>query len=196
MVAYSSVGDEYGFKLSTVRAFAVVLVVALVASSGATAAAGSTATASSVTQVTTCGTIDSPGMYVLSEDIENAPSDGCFTVEANYVSIYGEGHTIVTENATGPAVEAEGVDQVVVSGVVASGWQTGVAFDDVDGGAVVGNEFRDVSVVGVSLRDGTSIVQVSRNVMTGGTDGVRITLSPTRATWSGTTSSPTSPAPP
>lgn len=162
--------------INPVRGVAVVLVVALVASAGATAAIGSNSPATEMNSLSSCGTIDTPGKYLLTEDIEDAPSDGCFTVEANHVSVYGMGHTVATENGTGPAVAARNVDDVFVSNVVASGWRTGVSLRGVDDGVVTGSEFRNVSGVAVTLRDGTSGVSVDQNLVTDSGAGVHMSL--------------------
>ena len=161
---------------NSVRGVAVVLVVALVASAGATAAIGSKSSTTEITNLSSCGTIDTPGKYILTEDIEDAPSDGCFAVEANHVSIYGTGHTVATEDGTGAAIEARAVDDVFVSNVVASGWETGVALRGVDDGVITGNEFRNVSGVAVSLRDGTSSVSVDQNVVADSAAGVHVSV--------------------
>jgi parallel beta-helix repeat protein len=160
---------------SSVKGVAVVLVVALVASAGATAAIGSNSPTTEMNKLSSCGTIDTPGKYLLTEDIDDAPADGCFAVDADHVSIYGLGHSVATENGTGAAVAASGVDDVFVSNVVASGWETGVALHGVEDGVVTGNEFRNVSGVGVSLRDGTSGVSVDQNLVVDGTGGVHLT---------------------
>ena len=161
---------------NSVRGVAVVLVVALVVSAGATAAIGSNSSTTEMTKLSSCGTIDTPGKYLLAEDIEDAPSDGCFAVEANHVSIYGMGHTVATENGTGAAVEARAVDDVFVSNVVASGWETGVVLRGVDDGVITGNEFHNVSGVAVSLRDGTSSVSVDQNTVTDSAAGVHVSV--------------------
>jgi len=171
--------QQSGSKFVTTALVALVVGVVVAAGAAGSATAG-TATGAAMPEsapghtLDSCGTIDEPGVYRLTADIENEGSANCFEVTTSGVTILGNGHTVTTESPAGAAVTASGVDDVVVKNLVVEGWQTGVAFEDVDGGEVTGSTFEDVSLVGVALGDGTSDVVVADNAVADSTNGVRV----------------------
>lgn len=131
------------------------------------------AAATPATTVSSCGTITESGTYALSEDIANAPDDGCLIVRESNVVINGHGHTIASNDGTGPAILVENAEQVTVENVVLADWRTGVAFRNVDGGAVVSTTVTEASVTGISLTGGTNDVTVENASVSTGQTGVR-----------------------
>jgi parallel beta-helix repeat protein len=171
--------QQTGRNFATTALVALVVGVVVAAGAAGPAAAG-TATGAAMPEsapghtLDSCGTIDEPGVYRLTADVENAPVGDCFEVTASDVSIHGDGHTVAAEMPVGAAVTASGVEDVVVQNLVVEGWQTGVAFEGVGGGEVTGSTFENVTLVGVELADGTSDVAVADNAVANSTDGVRV----------------------
>lgn len=89
-------------------------------------------------RIASCGVVDEPGRYTLSDDLRSTDGDVCLRVQASNVTIDGNGHTIVgngsegsigvlvlngtLENGAGDA----SVRNVTVRNVTVSGWGTGV----------------------------------------------------------------------
>ncbi|PSP89181.1 hypothetical protein BRC90_05980 [Halobacteriales archaeon QS_4_69_34] len=111
--------------------------------------------AGAATPIDSCTTIDSPGNYVLAEDVTatdadtdvNFTEDGtCIDVTASDVTIDGAGHTVNQRNApvTGSAFETVGIEvessarlsNVTVTNLVVTGFDRGVLYDRVDDGEV------------------------------------------------------------
>lgn len=152
------------------RGTGALLVAALVVAAGApVTTAHSTTTA---TPVSGCQTISSPGFYEVTTNVTDAPADGCIVVAADDVVLSGDGHRVATANGTGPGVLVRDAASVSVSGLVLDGWQTGVAYEAVDGGGVLDVTVRNAST-GVSLTDGTTGVTVDSVTVTGAETGVR-----------------------
>ncbi|MDH5021309.1 right-handed parallel beta-helix repeat-containing protein [Halobacterium rubrum] len=150
---------------------AAVLVVAATAGVPVAVAADSTAGA---TDVSTCRTIDSPGLYELTANVTDAPSSGCLVVTADSVVLSGNGHGLATANGSEPGVLVRDATQVSVSDLVVDGFGTGVAYRGVDGGGLI-----DITVTnattGVALSDGTADVMVDSVTVTNATTGVAVT---------------------
>lgn len=151
------------------RGTAALVVAALVVAAGVpVATAHSTTTA---TEVSTCQTIESPGIYQVTTNVTDAPADGCIVVAADDVVLSGNGHSIATANGTGPGVLVTDAARVSVSGLVLDNWETGVAYRGVDGGGVLDVTVRNAST-GVSLADGTSDVTVDSVTVADASTGV------------------------
>jgi len=117
---------------------------------GAPAATHATTQADDPRPIEACGTIDEPGTYTLTENLTEAPSEGCLDVRADGVTIDGDGHTIVG-NDTGVGVAASGA-AFTLENVTLANWSTGVTVTGAD--ATVRNSEISNGSVGVSVADG------------------------------------------
>lgn len=156
---------------------ALILGIALLLALGAAPPIAAQSDASSdATEIESCTTIESPGEYVLSSDIADAPEAGCLVITADDVTVDGNGHAIAPNesSARGPAVLARGAENVSVRNVRLSDWQVGVAFDGVTRGSVTDVRVSNAAIAGVSI-DGTSQgVTVADTDVTDATGGVQI----------------------
>ena len=125
------------------------------------------------TPIDNCGTIDEPGVYVLTDDITQGGDGGGFTfasqtcllVESDDVVLDGQGHTVDAlgnSDTTGITVGGANasVEDVTVTNVTVTDWNRGVYFRNSDGGTL-----RDATVadnafgVMIERSSGTSLVR-------------------------------------
>lgn len=107
-----------------------------------------------------CGPIDESGTYTLTRNITEAPASGCFSVQADGVTIDGNGHTVVG-NGSGVAVTAMGADEVTVSNITLTNWATGVAVTAGTARPTVRNVTVTNGSVGVAVFDGAVAATVT-----------------------------------
>lgn len=142
--------------------FTPVLVVGSLAVGGLTVASVQPS-ATAENGIDSCTTIDSSGRYVLTSDITNSSASRCIEVQADDVTIDGNGHVVsgAVEGPDGPgvsAVYADGVSNLTVTDVTLRDWTSGVYYRNGAGGAV-----RNVTAVRNSI--GVAVVE---------TDGVLV----------------------
>lgn len=143
--------------MSTVHRISGVALVLLVVTATVTVqgalpvtALAETNSADTATEITACQEIETPGTYVLTEDITTS-AETCFTVSADDVTIDGNGHEIAADgwDTDETAIVAEGVTNVTVRDVRFRNWGGAVRFQDVDG------EIRNVTAgLAETTRDG------------------------------------------
>ncbi|WP_129113093.1 right-handed parallel beta-helix repeat-containing protein [Halegenticoccus tardaugens] len=117
------------------------------------------------TAVGTCTVIDEPGRYVLARNLTNASAGSCLTITADEVHVDGGGHEVdaaFDERADDPSDPREGVgvavggdesvENVTVSNLTATDWETGVAYENASGGELRNVEVRS-SATGVAFSD-------------------------------------------
>lgn len=138
------------------RIVAVILAVTMVLSVGvapvaagvdgdSTARAGPTTTA---TSISSCTTINSPGQYVLANDITSSGATNCIRIAASDVVLDGNGHVIEGVGDPGTrgvyVYEAPSAGQgitltnVTVTNLGVTEWAEGIRFDRVENGVVEG----------------------------------------------------------
>ena len=109
-------------------------------------------------EISACTTIDDPGRYVLTTDLESE-TDACLEVVADDVVLDGGGHVIVgdlvqgsTAIAVGSSGEGTGpVRNVTVRNVAVEDWVFGVVYTDVDGGRLADvRTFHNIEAVTVT----------------------------------------------
>ncbi len=113
--------------------------------------------------VTECGTIDSPGEYVLEDDI-GGDVETCIEITSDDVTFDGQGNSIEgvgDENSTGISVESgfEAVADVTLTDVEVSDWGEGISLAFVEDSTV-----NDVEVTG-SEEGAVNLVDSSNNVV-------------------------------
>ncbi|WP_175529405.1 right-handed parallel beta-helix repeat-containing protein [Natronorubrum texcoconense] len=86
--------------------------------------------------VDACTVIDTPGAYVLTDDLVG--SETCLEIVADDVVLNGMGHTVdgvdVDEDATQYGLVVEEADNVVVRDLTVSNWDVGLLFNDANDG--------------------------------------------------------------
>jgi len=133
--------------------------------------------------VTTCGVISSPGIYILQNDIINSTSDTCIKIISSDVVFDGNGHTIdgVGKNQSiGILIDAtkSRIDNVTITNTTLTQWEGGIAglgnlsnisiinsiIHSGNGGIVFGGEefgslvyFDDISIVNTSVFNNTLV---------------------------------------
>jgi len=133
--------------------------------------------------VTTCGVINSPGIYILQNDIINSTSDTCIKIISSDVVFDGNGHTIDgvgKSQSIGILIDAtkSRIDNVTIINTTLTQWEEGIAgFGNMsnisiinsiihsgDGGIVFGGEefgslvyFDDISIVNTSAFNNTLV---------------------------------------
>lgn len=81
---------------------------------------------STATELNECTTITESGSYVLAGDVTNGTADVCLDIQADNVTVDGNG-AVVEGNETGVGVAVgEGVSNVTVANLTTSNWSTGV----------------------------------------------------------------------
>ncbi|HET7324806.1 MAG TPA: right-handed parallel beta-helix repeat-containing protein [Halococcus sp.] len=123
------------------RVFAVVLIIVLVAAASVGVAS---AQRSRNTTIDSCTTIDTPGRYVLTQDIRSTISganEGCIEITASNVTLDGAGHTL-TGSGSGHGVEVDGskhtLRNVTVKRLQASNWSVGIFYLSATNGTIRG----------------------------------------------------------
>ena len=168
-----------------------VLVATLVVTAGLSGVVVAAPAADTNQPLDACGPIDAPGTYTLTQNITTTAGDGCFSIEADGVTIDGNGHT-VAGNGSGIAVTATDVDEVAVRNLTLTNWATGVAvtggaaqptvrnvtvtnssvgvaiFDGAVAATVVDSQFRELTSVGIELQADDSRVVGNELTATGG----------------------------
>lgn len=157
-------------------AAAVVLCLLVVTTGGAVSVPVAATDAAAATQITSCQEIDSPGSYVLADDLRGEPSSPCLTVSADDVSLSGDGHVVEPTRtpASGPAIAVADAENVSVTGLTLVDWQTGLSLRGVDGGSVTDVTVVSADVVGVSLAASTRNVTLDRLTVRRSTAGVEL----------------------
>lgn len=150
----------------------------------ATSVGAATATDAAPTEINSCTTIDEPGTYVLTTDIENAGetaiSQPCMRITADNVTFDGGGHTIDgrgESHTKGVAVaDAEGV---TVTNVSVNDWHAGVLVTG--GSATVRNVETFSNAYGIRLENATGGTvensTISDNLVGVSAIGVNVSLS-------------------
>ena len=132
-------------------------------------------------EVSACTTIDDPGRYVLTTDLESE-TDACLEVVADDVVLDGGGHVIVGDLVQGSTAIAVGslgegtgpVRNVTVRNVTVENWVFGVVYTDVDGGRLADvRTFHNIEAV--TITDSTDVTVRDARVREGcvGLDVVR-----------------------
>jgi parallel beta-helix repeat protein len=145
-----------------IGAILVAVLAAVVVLNAGALASGSTPQGTIGSEIDSCTTIDEPGTYTLTADIENATADTCIDVRASGVVLDGNGHTIdggpngsdaeafldaTFENGTSPVAPrwanhgvavrgGTGATNVTVRDLHVSNWTYGVAYLDTEAGVV------------------------------------------------------------
>ncbi|NHN61334.1 right-handed parallel beta-helix repeat-containing protein [Halorussus rarus] len=141
-----------------------VLAVAFVAVCGGAALTtatlhGAAATDAAQTQISSCTTIDQPGEYVLTSDIENGGktpiSKSCIRITADGVTLDGGGHLVDGRGVSDTkGIAAVDTENVVIRNVEVDDWHAGVL---VEGGSATVRDVRTYSnAFGVRLENATS----------------------------------------
>ncbi|WP_458204709.1 right-handed parallel beta-helix repeat-containing protein [Haladaptatus sp. NG-SE-30] len=81
-----------------------------------------------VTEIDSCTDIESPGTYVLTEDIENSSTNACIDIRSSDVVLDGQGHTVDGEFdlIDGIVTRDSARTNVTVENVVVTDWQNGI----------------------------------------------------------------------
>jgi parallel beta-helix repeat protein len=138
------------------RTLAVALaVLALVAGGGvAMLGAATPGSATAQTTVDSCTTIDEPGTYVLTGDVDNggntAISQACFEITADDVTFDGNGHTIDGRGESHTkGVAVVNAENVTVTNFEVTDWHEGVLVEN--GSATVQNVNASSNAYGIRL---------------------------------------------
>lgn len=154
--------------LRDARSVVVLVALALVAGgAGALAGVVSPTAAAAPTQVDSCTTIDEPGRYVLTSNIENgghtAISKACIKITADDVTFDGNGHTIdgrgVSHTKGVAVVGAEGVS---VTNFSINDWHAGVLVEN--GSATVSDVRTFSNAYGVRLENASGSTVTNNTV--------------------------------
>ncbi|MFB6178265.1 MAG: right-handed parallel beta-helix repeat-containing protein [Halorientalis sp.] len=150
---------------------------------------GTTAgTAATPRRITDCRTITEPGAYDLTANVSGSADTSCLRIETSNVTLDGHGHAIRATQASGTTgtgvlvASADGnrLQNVTVRDLRVSNWETGVAFRDVNGGAI-----RDVTATesrnGLVLTDSSQVTV--RNVTAINNEGGVLTRDVTDSTF-------------
>ena len=152
----------------------------LVTSVLATSGVGSVAAIKEGPQPVTCGVLDSPGSYQLTEDITGVGST-CIEITSSDVTLDGNGYKIEADtpdsntygiyaNGLGGELENVEVRNVDVVGWDGSGGQ-GIRFENVNGGEIANVNANDNDGSGIELYD-TSYVTISNAYASGNSRGL------------------------
>jgi parallel beta-helix repeat protein len=167
------------------RTLAVTLaVLALVAGSGlALLGAATPTTGAAQTPVDSCTTIDEPGTYVLTADVDNgggtAISQACFEITADDVTFDGNGHTIDGRGVSHTkGVAVVNAENVTVTNFEVNDWHSGVLVEN--GSVTVRDVHAFSNAYGIRLEN-TSASMVENNTVDNNligiyTDGADVTL--------------------
>lgn len=151
-------------------AVVLVLTVAAVVGVAALAVAGPVAAqqGSAATPIDSCTVIDEPGNYVLTENIRT-DAETCIEITSSNVDLQGQefnvvstadaGQTGILTRSTG-AGENSTIENIVVRNVEATGWERGIQFRSVDGGAITGAVAMENMEAGIELGAETTDVVV------------------------------------
>ncbi|WP_435181868.1 NosD domain-containing protein [Halorussus sp. AFM4] len=121
---------------------------------------GAAATDATQTRIDSCTTIDRPGEYVLTADIENGGktpiSKACIRITADGVTLDGGGHLVDGRGVSHTkGVAVVGARNVVVRNVELDDWHAGVLVES--GSATVRNVRTYSNAYGVRLENATDV---------------------------------------
>ncbi|WP_170977381.1 right-handed parallel beta-helix repeat-containing protein [Halorussus salinisoli] len=138
----------------------------------------------SATQIDSCTTIDEPGTYVLTSDIDNGGktpiSEACIEITADDVTFDGDGHLVDGrgESHTKGIVVAD-AEGVTIRNVAVDDWHVGVLVTG--GSATVQNVETYSNAYGVRLENATEVTvensTISDNLVGISAPGENVTLS-------------------
>lgn len=123
--------DLHSTRLHWNRPRSIVIAAAVLAAASLLLAGGisGVASADSHTSVDSCTTIDEPGTYTLTSDVETSETGPCFDVQAYPVTVDGDGHTI---SGAGSDTDSSGVsldggsDDFTLQDATVDGFGTGI----------------------------------------------------------------------
>ena len=121
---------------------------------------GAAATDASQTQINSCTTIDEPGDYVLTSDIDNggktAISKACIKITADGVTFDGGGHLVDGRGVSHTkGISVVGTEGVVVRNVAVDDWHAGVLVEG--GSATIRNVSSYSNAYGVRLENASGV---------------------------------------
>ncbi len=113
------------------------------------------------TDITSCTTIASPGVYRLASDITNSSAANCIQIASSNVILHGGGHLIDglgTSGTRGIDVfsSAGRLSNVVIRGLRITGWNDGIQLRNTDGGTIEGVSATDNQNSGIHLSNSNS----------------------------------------
>ena len=164
---HPSVNIHYGSRIQNLKgamnrlkaAFAVTIVIVSFSTVGATAGTDTLPAESGPTAIDSCTTISESGRYVITRDLTYDPfehGNTCIRVNASDVVVDGQGYTVI-DDASANAVVV-GADERRLSNVTVRNINVGdvydfthaVAYEGVDGGAIINVTVRDPVVLALS----------------------------------------------
>lgn len=113
-------------------------------------------------EISSCTTITSPGTYEVVDDISSTGSGVCIDVQADDVTIQGNGYTLSGDgNGTGVGANLGATssgpitfrENVVVEDLSVTGFDTAIGYEEISGGRVEGVTARE-NGTGIALRYG------------------------------------------
>lgn len=123
------------------------------------------------TDIDSCVTIDEPGRYVLTGDIDDDDADVCIDIQSSDVRFDGNGHTIARADRSGTAVRVDG-DDVTLTDLVVTGWAVGVGgANDIQSLTITDSLLKD-NRVGIELTTANLDVVIRENTVTMNDRGV------------------------
>lgn len=132
------------------------------------------------TEIDSCTTIDEPGRYVLTADIQESDAKTCIDIRADNVILDGAGYTIDGRDQRTEAdprsgdkfvgVRARSATNVTVSNVQVTDWQAGVSYEQVTNGRITDVTARS-NVAGIQL-GGSRGSTVADSTAVGGRFGI------------------------
>lgn len=147
---------------------------ALSVTTGTAAADSKSGGNGNVTPIDTCPTvIDEPGEYELTQDLTISAGETCILIEANNVTLDGNGNTITGPDGSGSIVTI-GVENVTVRNVVVDGGTDGISFNNVTGGCIADSTVRNAPAAGIEIFESAEN-QVNRNILTANGSGITVT---------------------
>lgn len=146
----------------------------------------------SETDVTGCTTIDSPGIYTVTTDINNSSEANCIVISASDVVFDGQGHTIDGTSSGGSVginvTVSPGLSNVTVREVTVTDWEYGVWYAGVSDSRIENVTVRSIDVPfpdgedeeAIRVTGGSNVTLVdSRSQDVGGSvdegDGIQLT---------------------
>ncbi|MBV0923215.1 right-handed parallel beta-helix repeat-containing protein [Halomicroarcula limicola] len=137
-------------------------------------------------EISSCTTITSPGTYEVVGDIASTGSGVCIDVQADDVTIRGNGYTLSGDGSgTGVGANLGATsggpipirENVEVEDLTVTGFETAIGYEEVTGGRVEGVTARE-NGTGVSLRYGVTDVAVRDSMLADSGIGFRTVGSP------------------
>ena len=153
LLEWTMLHDSTSRRLTALVLSTVTVLAVMAGAMAGTAVAQEAGNEASPTEIDSCTTIDEPGQYVLTTDIENSTAAECIDIETSDVHFDGNGHTVAgnlsratIENASGGAAPrtrvgvgvnvrtSERVENVTVTNVTTTNWFHGVLSENVTDG--------------------------------------------------------------